>query len=367
MLVLGAGIVGRAAAWDVGRRGYGVTVADADAKTAASVANEFGFEWKEVDATNLDAVAKALANHDAVVSAVPYKLGTILARQAVSSGSHYFDLGGNPTIVKQQLALDLAAKAAGVAVVPDCGLAPGLANVIASGLISDLSPERVTNVQIRVGVLPKEPVGALAYQLAFNAAGLVNEYAEPCEVIIDGVARTVEPLSRFETIQWDESTTLEAFSTAGGTSTMCQEYAGVVDQLEYKTLRYPGHGQVFAAMRELGLFDTKPQIYGDGTVSPRSVLVEQLTKALPSGGADVTYLDVRVEAASQTASMRLCDDDDGHFSSLARTTAFPTTALCDLVMRGEVAFRGAAAMHSVAQSAVLMAELEQVGIVGQLG
>jgi lysine 6-dehydrogenase len=336
-------------------------VADASATSAQRLGEEFGIPWVQVDATDVEAVAAILEAHDCLVSAVPYLFGEELAAAAVAGGCHYFDFGGNPTIVKKQLLLDEAARTAGVAVVPDCGLAPGFANVLAAGLIA-AAPDTVDDVQIRVGVLPQDPAGILQYQLAFYAGGLINEYAEPCEILQDGVVATVEPLTRFEQIDWGAHGTLEAFATAGGTSSMCQEYAGRVTNLEYKTLRFPGHGRVFAAMREVGLFETNTGNVGGVQVAPRAVLLDLLTKHLPSGGADLTLVSVAATGPGFAAELRIEDVADGTFSSLARTTAFPTTALCDLVVRGVVDFRGAAAMHTVAPSDEVVAELEPVGI-----
>jgi len=355
-LVLGSGIVGRAAVWDLSRRGHRVTVADLDGAAARACADEFGVEWSQIDATDDAAVAAAFTAVDNVVSAVPYFLGRPLAKAAVEHGCNYLDFGGNPTVVKEQLRLNDAARAAGIAVVPDCGLAPGLANVMASGMIESMV--EADDAQIRVGVLPQHPRGALQYQLAFYPGGLINEYAEPCEILDNGVETTVEPLTRFETLEWDGIGTLEAFSTAGGTSTMCPAYAGQVKTLEYKTLRFPGHGIIFAAMREIGLFDSSV----DKGVSPRAILEKRLSENLPSGGPDMSLVAVTVSGGGLSVEQRILDRHDGLFSSLARMTAYPATALCDLIARGEVAFTGAAAMHSAAPANQLLEELEPVGI-----
>jgi len=359
-VVLGAGIVGRAAAWDLDRRGHDVTVADVSLEAARSVGDEFGLSWATIDVTDPTSVDGVMSDVDCVVSAVPYVFGEGLAHAAIRNRCHYFDFGGNPDIVKSQLLLDEAARNAGVAVVPDCGLAPGYANVLAAGLIAD-APGTDVNVQIRVGVLPQAPVGALKYQLAFYAGGLINEYAEPCEIIEASVATTVEPLGRTETFEWPGIGTLEAFSTAGGTSTMCQEYEGRVDSLEYKTIRYPGHGVVFAALRELGFFETERRSGFDQP--PRQMLIDLLTRNLPSGGPDITLINVVATAPGFRSERRIEDRSDARFSSLARTTAFPTTALCDMVATGSIDFSGAAAMVSVADPDGLSRALEPLGIV----
>lgn len=362
-LVLGSGIVGRAAAWDLDRRGHQVTVADADEAVAHRLGDELGVPWIRLDVTSREDVVAAMDEADSVVAAVPYLYGVSLARAAIQTGCHYYDFGGNPTVVKEQLRLDEAAAAAGVAVVPDCGLAPGVANTMAAGLIERCGDEQIDDVQIRVGVLPIHPSGTLQYQLAFYAGGLINEYAEPCEVIADGIATTVEPLTRFEQVEWDGLGTLEAFSTAGGTSTMCQLYQGRVRDLEYKTLRYPGHGRIFAAMREIGLFDSQAARFDGTSVAPRTVLQDLLTERLPQGGPDVALVNVSVAAGGRTLQQRIEDRHDGRFSALARTTAFPATALCDLVSSGTIELAGARAMVNAAPADLLIQELRSVNII----
>ncbi len=354
-LVLGAGIVGSATVWDLVRRGHTVTVADADSVVADDVAATFGASSGHLDVSDREQLAALLDGFDAVVSAVPYRYGVTVAAAAIRAGVHYADFGGNPTVVAQQEDLDDAAIDAGVLVAPDCGLAPGLANAMAEHLIAT-TPGHVRSAQIRVGALPLEPIGTLGYQLAFSPAGLINEYAEPCEIVEDGSYRTVDPLTRFETVEWEGRGPLEAFSTAGGTSTMCRDYEGRVDRLEYKTLRFPGHGRIFAAIRDMGLFDET------GEPSPRSVLLAALDRTLPRGDDDLVLVRVWVETDETTRVMEIEDVHDERFSALARTTAFPATALIDLVTRGDVERRGVHTMQRAIDGAVLIEALQPVGI-----
>lgn len=354
-VVLGAGIVGSAAVWDLVRRGHRVTVADADPGAAATVADSYGAASAHLDVDDRSALETLLDGFDAVVSAVPYRFGVAVAEAAIQAGAHYADFGGNPTVVAAQHKLTDDAAAADVLIIPDCGLAPGLANVMA-GLLIDTTPGLARSVQMRVGALPQEPVGALGYQLAFSPAGLINEYAEPCEVLEGGRSKTVEPLTRFETVAWNRWGPLEAFSTAGGTSTMCRDREGAVDDLEYKTLRFPGHGRIFAAIREMGLFDES------GDPSPRAVLLDALDQTLPRGRPDLVLARVWIETDDTTRVLEIEDVHDGRFSALARTTAFPATALIDLVVRGNVAQRGVHSMTSAADGVSLIHELEPVGV-----
>ncbi|MFV1971030.1 MAG: saccharopine dehydrogenase C-terminal domain-containing protein [Acidimicrobiia bacterium] len=361
-LVLGSGIVGSAATWDLVRRGHDVTVGDTDISTAEPVAAAHGARAVHLDASDTGALLSLLDTHDIVVSAVPYRFGVSVATAALTAGAHYLDFGGNPTVVAVQKRLHDKALAAGIMVVPDCGLAPGLANVIAEDLILSASEGPIDSIQIRVGALPQEPRGALGYQLAFSSAGLINEYAEPCEVIEEGRYRTVEPLSRFEEVVWERWGPLEAFSTAGGTSTMAFRHTNRVKDLEYKTLRYPGHGHVFRSMLEIGLFDESARTVGTTAVAPRDVLLDALDHTLPRGAPDVVLIRVWRDQGGSRLTNQIVDTERNGFSALARTTAFPATALADLIARGIVDRPGVATMNEAVVGKELLPELASVGI-----
>jgi len=365
VLVLGAGIVGSAAAWDLRRRGFDVAVADDDAEIAERIAHAYGAQNLRLDVGDAKELMAVLEGFDLVVSAVPYRYGYGVASAAVATSTHYVDFGGNPTVVAAQRRLHEDAFEAGVMIVPDCGLAPGLANVLAEDLIRTAQDGVIDSIQIRVGALPQEPLGALGYQLAFNPAGLINEYAEPCEIIQNGSYATVEPLTRFEDIAWKGWGPLEAFSTAGGTSTMCRIHEGRVTDLEYKTLRFPGHGRVFRSMLELGLFDESSRVVGNASVSPREVLIDALARTLPRDHPDIVLVRVWREQQGTVTSVQIEDKAHGAFSALARTTAFPATALADLIVSGRVRRPGVLTMNEAVDAPDLMAELAAVGIVAE--
>lgn len=357
--VLGTGIVGRAAAWDLTRRGYEVIVADHLETAATAAAAVAGATPRVVDASDADAIRRLFEEIDLVVSGVPYAFGVAIATAAVETGTHYLDFGGNPTIVRRQLQLDAAATAAGITLVPDCGLAPGMANVLATGVVDALGDGPIDELRLRVGALPANPTGTLGYQLAFNPAGLINEYAEPCEVLADGAYATVEPLTGIEDVPWEPFGTLEAFHTAGGSSSLPRLYEGRIAELDYKTLRYPGHAVPFRAMLEVGLFDEDPQ-RGTG-IAPRSVLLEALEEHLPSGGDDLVLVRVWGRSGEVSVGYQIVDRNDERFSSLARTTAFPATALAHLILEGR-STPGARTMDDAMSAGDLITELEPVGI-----
>ena len=361
-LVLGAGIVGSASVWDLRRRGHDVTVADSDEDAVNALAKAHGATPVVLDAADATTLMSVTAEHDIVVSAIPYRFGYAVASAALATNTHYLDFGGNPAVVAAQKRMHDDAQANGVMLVPDCGLAPGLANVMAEQLIRTADDGPIDSIQMRVGALPQEPVGALGYQLAFNPAGLVNEYAEPCEVIEDGAHATVQPLARFEDVEWEGWGPLEAFSTAGGTSTMCQLHEGRVNSLEYKTLRYPGHGMIFRAFYESGLMDERPRRYGSVEVAPRQVLLDALDRTLPRDAPDVVLVRVWREQEGRTTTMQIVDKHHGAYSALARTTAFPATALADLIAKGVVYRPGVLTMHQAVLGSELLPELTSVGI-----
>ena len=282
-LVLGAGIVGSAAVWDLRRRGHDVTVADVDEDATERIAHAYGGTAASIDASRGKELMELIDLHQVVVSAIPYSYGYAVASAALATRTPYLDFGGNPSVVAAQKRMHGDAVENGVMIVPDCGLAPGLANVMAEELIETAEAGTIDSIQMRVGALPQRPIGALDYQLAFNPAGLINEYAEPCEVIEDGHHATVEPLARFEEVSWAEWGPLEAFSTAGGTSTMCQTHEGRVSHLEYKTLRYPGpRKSVPLPVRDRDVRrDTAPHRDRRGGPTPRP---HRCPRPLPSAG-----------------------------------------------------------------------------------
>ena len=362
--VLGAGIVGRAAAWDLARRGHGVRVADIDGGAAASVGAEMNIPFDVLDADDAGALATVILGADLVVSAVPYSFGERVAAAAIAAGCHYLDFGGNPTVVAAQLRLDDRARASGVTVVPDCGLAPGLADVLAVGEVEALGPGPVDQVGIRVGAIPAEPRGALGYQLAFSPGGLINEYAELCEVLRDGRLTKVEPLTEFEEVDWPGLGTLEAFHTAGGSSSLARLWEGRVARMDYKTLRYPGHGKVFRSLLELGMFSQES--LGESGLSRRSVLMGALAENLPRGEQDLvlvrTWASARRGGQPRSVGHQMLDRHDGRFSALARTTAFPATALAHLIVSGKADKPGVRTMDEAVASDLLLEQLAPLGI-----
>ena len=298
MLVLGAGLQGSACAFDLLNNPAVERVLLADVKVGnlppflASLAGD-RLVPMALDVRDASAMRMAMSQCDAVMSAIPYYFNFPLAQLAVEVGVHFADLGGNTEIVRQQQTLDALAKAKGVSVVPDTGLAPGMVNVIAQHGINQF--DQVERVQLYVGGLPQVPEPPLGYQIAYSIEGMIDYYTTPSLVVRDGTPTEVSALSEIETVRFDEPLgDLEAFHTAGGLSTMAYRYAGKIASMEYKTLRYPGHARIMESIRGLGMLDKNPVDVKGQQVVPRDVFVRVAGEKLRKGKPDLVALRVVV-------------------------------------------------------------------------
>jgi lysine 6-dehydrogenase len=271
ILVLGAGRMGHGAVFDLIHNSPAVehvTVADFDLKKAEAVADAVGtsrVDAHHVDAANISDAARLMKGHDSVISCVNYWYNAALSRAAIETGSNFCDLGGNNYIVDEQLALDAEARAAGISIIPDCGLAPGMVSILAMHGAARF--DEVSEIRIRVGGLPQKPEPPLDYQLVFSVEGLINEYVEVARVIRDGRITEVESMTELEPLEFDGFPPLEAFQTSGGTSTLPDTFLGKVRELDYKTIRYAGHCEKFKTMIDLGLCSNEEIAVGSGQLA----------------------------------------------------------------------------------------------------
>ena len=354
ILVLGAGLMGRAVAFDMARNPKieGITIADHDTKmlketqAVLNSPNDLRVKYKKVDADDEKELGKLMADCDTVVSAVTYKYNFKLAKLAIQNGCNFCDLGGNNTIVNQELELHEKAKKKNVTVVPDCGLAPGMVSVLVAHGMAHM--DEVDNVRIRVGGLPVDPKPPMNYKLVFSVQGLINEYVESCVKIRDGKIIEEDPLIDVEELEFPAPFgKLEAFNTSGGTSTLPQTYKNKVKNLDYKTIRYPGHCAQFKTLYDLGLLDNKPYKLDEGKVVPRELLSKLLTDKLTMEGKDCVLVRVTIDGKKNGAPKHIqyqivdLGDDANGITAMMRLTSYPISVIAQMMSAGEIGDKGA--------------------------
>jgi lysine 6-dehydrogenase len=349
-LLLGAGRQGIAAAYDFGRFGEAeaITVADVDGEIAAQGAARLNTllgrqvaTSVELDASDAAAVKKAFRGVNACLNSVHYALNVDLTKLAIESGVHMTDLGGNTGIVREQLHLDDAARRAGAAIVPDCGMGPGL-NISLATYVMDLL-DAAEEVRIWDGGLPQHPDAPWNYALTFNIAGLTNEYAGCATFIRHGKLTEVPCFEDVESIEFPGLGTLEAFVTSGGLSTAPWTFEGRLRRLENKTVRYPGHAAMFKAFVELGLLGTDAVDVGGVRVAPRDVLhallEPKITRQLVR---DICVMRVRGDGRKDgrpaSATVELIDryDEATGFTAMQRLTGWHASIMLIAAATGQI-------------------------------
>jgi saccharopine dehydrogenase-like NADP-dependent oxidoreductase len=244
VLVLGAGKIGALISGLLGESGgYRVQLADVDGEAAHAVARAHGLpsvESFELDAGDETRLAAHLGAHpaDAIISGLPYFCNETVARVARQSGCHYFDLTEDVEMTRRVRAI---AQDSPQAFAPQCGLAPGFVSIAANELINHF--DEVRSIKLRVGALPQHPNNVLKYSLTWSTDGLINEYGNMCQSVVDGRLVDVLPLEGLEEIEID-GTLYEAFNTSGGLGSLAETHAAEgIRTINYKTMRYPGHCQ----------------------------------------------------------------------------------------------------------------------------
>jgi lysine 6-dehydrogenase len=347
MLVLGAGLQGSACAYDLLQNPSVSEVRLADLNVSHLPSFLAEYSGKRLIPTPLDvrdraAVLAVMRGSKATMSAIPYYFNLDLARMAVEAGTNFCDLGGNTEIVFQQKELDGAARKAKVTIVPDCGLAPGMVNILAQYGIQQL--DQVSSVKIFVGGLPQHPEPPLGYQIVYSLEGVLDYYTTLSWIVRNGKRTQVKALSEREPVMFPKPVgELEAFHTAGGLSTMAFRYEGQIPTMEYKTLRYPGHAHIMEAIRELGLLDLAPVDVKGTKVVPRDLTVAAMGPRLTKPtGRDLVAMRVVVEGTKGGAPKRvgfeLLDyyDESRGISAMMRTTGYSLSITGQMQASGEL-------------------------------
>lgn len=354
ILVIGGGKIGSVVAdllVDTPEQGgYRVTVADRSAATLAQITagGNPRLNTLLLDVADPVALCDALQGRFAVLSAAPFHLTLKVAQAARGAGVHYLDL--TEDVASTRAIRELARDEAGakpVAFIPQCGLAPGFISIVAADLARQF--DSLDSVRMRVGALPAYPSNALNYNLTWSTEGVINEYCEPCEAIVDGQQREVPALEEREEFSLD-GVLYEAFNTSGGLGTLCETLAGKVRTLNYRTIRYPGHAAIMKALlHDLRLKDR------------RDVLKDILERALPTTMQDVVIVFVTVAGLRDG---RLQQDTYARKiyshvlagkmrSAIQITTASSLCAMLDLLAAGELPRHGFVRQEDVPLAAFL--------------
>lgn len=344
IVVAGAGNIGVTIADMLVESGdYQVTLIDRTPDRLCGAPRQ-GITLKETDVTDPRQLQQVLSGAYAVLSAVPFNLTGPIAVAARKAGIHYLDLTEDVATTRQvkQLASD-----ADTAFIPQCGLAPGFITIAACDLMRRF--ESLQDVRMRVGALPQFPSNALKYNPTWSTAGLINEYCEPCEAIVNGERREMPPLEELEQFALD-GVTYEAFNTSGGLGSLCETLDGKVRNLNYRTIRYPGHCQIMKVLlNDLRLRDR------------RQVLQDILEQALPTTVQDVVIVFVSVSGmrdgrfVQDTYARKIyCREVAGVLrSAIQVTTAAGVTAVLDLLATGKIPDRGFVRQEEIELAAFL--------------
>ncbi len=379
--------MGSAAAFDMACQSQveSVSLADSDLRCARDVAaraNRIIGEKKiravQLDAGSMRSAAKLMRGHHAALSAVPYRLNLGLARAAIEARCHFADLGGNNTVVRQELALASKAEKHGVALAPDCGLSPGMASILGGELVRRLGG-RADALKLYVGGLPEKPMPPFHYQLVFSVEGLINEYVEPARILRKGKLVTIEPLTEPEEFHMPGFAPLIAFHTSGGTSTLPESFEGRVGECFEKTLRYPGHYDLLCELKALGLFSSE-KMRVDGTeITPRAVLSKIFEGKFAGKGPDVCIMRLEAHESVRSPGVRgllggrlkgrvatftMVDhyDPKTDMSAMMRTTAFPASIVVQMLASGAINKRGGVLQERDGPADLFLDEMFKRGI-----
>lgn len=372
--VLGSGLMGKEAARDLVHSSgvEKVGLADIDLVRAMSVCaslNSPKIQGFKVDAGNEKELAAFIQQYDVVINALFYSFNEIVARTAISVGVHSVDLGGHiGHITDKVLDLDGQAKEAGVTVIPDLGVAPGMINILSGFGAGKL--EELESIRLYVGGIPVRPEPPLEYNHVFSMEGLLDHYSDPSTIIRDGKLLEVESLTELENIYFERFGPLEAFHTSGGTSTLLKSYPNI-DSLEYKTIRYPGHAKKMKLLVDLNLTGADNVVEVGGVqLKTRDVLLKAIDPILELKEKDDAVL-LRIIVGGESGGTRKSyeyemityKDRSTNVTAMARATANTISVVAQMIGSGSITQRGVCPPEIIVPGAMYIDEMMKRGVV----
>jgi lysine 6-dehydrogenase len=373
VVVLGAGLMGKEAARDLVKSENVEKVFLADVQVEQVQAFKDKIQSDKIEAVLLDAnndaeLKAVMSKGDVVINALFYSFNEKVARTAVEVGVHSIDLGGHIGGATDAV-LDLAAeaKAKGITLIPDLGVAPGMINILSGYGASKL--DEVNTIKLYVGGIPLDPEGPLKYNIVFSLEGVLDHYTDTSHVVRNGELREVPSLTEIEAIHFDDFGELEAFHTSGGTSTLTKTFPNV-ETLEYKTIRYPGHADKFKVLVDLGLTNKETKVEVDGkSISTREVLKAALTPGLLLGDKqDAVLLRVIVSGDKNgepvTFEYELVTKKDmtDQVTAMARATANTISIVAQMIGNGDITKRGVYPPEQIVPGDAYIAEMKKRGV-----
>ena len=369
IIVIGFGMMGQAIAYDLCKYSNFDSIGIVDNNKSAHEFIKKPLDKEKIIFHNLNVekindVKKCLKNYDIAISAVPYKYNYELAKTAIETKTHFLDLGGNNDVVKKERGLNKESVKNGVTIIYDCGLAPGLSSIIVKDIVESMNS--IKYVKIRVGGLPINPTPPLNYQIVFSANGLINEYTEKAIVLDKGKIIKKESMTELEKISFPKPFgEMEAFLTSGGCSTLPYTYKDGIEYLDYKTIRYPGHCEIFKTLLDIGMASEKSVDIGNKIIVPRDLLIKYLMEKLPSNEKDVVLLKVTSKCKKNGEKINLeykmidYYDNKNNITSMMRTTGYPTSIIAQMIKEGNINKYGVFGCEEIVPCSPFFKDLEK--------
>lgn len=371
-LVLGADQLGHAVVYDLVRSMHveQILLADSNPQKITCIMERFVDEKIipcQIDLKNSEQVLSLMGNCNVAISTLPSSANYELSKMALQAGCNFCDMGSDDESSRMQFLLNDLAKQAGIAIVPGCGVTPGLVSILTSNAIESL--EQVYSIHIQVGAVPAEPELRTVILPALSPERILNEAIENSTIIRNGKLMRVPALTELEPVALPMPFgELEAFNASGGMARYITGLANKVEQFNFKVLHYPGYSQQMQLLRDLGLFDSHPITLADATIAPQDMLSYLLEKNGSRSEPDALLVRINVVGSREKKEVQIiwdCIDYMDQAEGLpagVRMKAFPASVIAQMIARQDIAEKGTLAQESAVNVKLYLAELASRGI-----